>query len=522
MTRRHWTIGVLAVWLLSLGWLVKRELFRSTGARLADAALAVPPGALFYRLDLGSQQVGFVSSTLDTLTDSIRVEDVFVLDVAAVGKLRRTTARSVAFLSRTLRLQRVDVTFDGDLGQFVAHVRVMGDSLLRVSIVSDGDSQVTRIPLTGPITLPTLLPLRLAFGGELKRGRSYSARLFDPLLLAARDVTVRVAAESTLVVADSADLDSTTMVWGPEHFDTVRAFRIDHEANGVRVSNWIDAQGRVVRSSGPVGFAMERSAFEIAYENFRRRDTARVARNSAAPDLGDVVPVTALAAGVRAGPPEPGLARLRVRLSGVDLTGFDRLLAGPRQHLAGDTLEITRESSLQAHATPYRLPVRDSALARWLQPEPLIQSWDPRIAAQARLVVSSGSNGRDRANPARAAELLTHWVHATLRRDVGTTVPSAEKVLETRRGDCNEFATLYVALARSAGLPARTVSGLLYLNGRFYYHAWPEVYLGDWVAVDPMLDQYPADAAHVRFAIGGLARQVELFPLVGRLTLEVL
>ena len=518
MTRRHWAIGILAVWVLSVGWLVKRELFRSTGARLADAALSVPPGSMFYRLDLGSQQVGFSSTTLDTLTDSIRVQDAFVLDVAAVGKLRRTTVRSVAFLSRTLRLQRVDVNFDGDIGTFVAHGRVIGDTLLRVSIVSDNDSQVTRIPLTGPITLPSLLPLRLAFGGELRHGRSYSARLFDPLLLATRDVTVRMVAESTLVVADSADLDSTTMAWGPEHFDTVRAFRIDHEAHGVRATNWIDAQGRVVIASSPVGFAMERSAFEIAYENFRRRDTARVARNSANPDPADVIPVTALTAGVRASPPGPGLARIRVRLSGVDLTGFDRLLGGsPRQRLTGDTLEVTREGALPVHAAPYRLPSRDSALARWLQPEPLVQSWDPRIAAQARLVIGT----RDK-SPARAAELLTHWVHANVRREVAKTVPSAEKVLETRRGDCNAFTTLYVAMARSAGLPARTVSGLLYLNGRFYYHAWPEVYLGDWVAVDPTFDQYPADAAHLRFAIGGLARQVELFPLVGRLTLEVL
>jgi len=515
MTRRHWAIGVLAVWLLSLGWLVKRELFRSTGARLADAALSVPPGAVFYRLDLGATQVGFVSTTLDTVPDAIRVEDMFVLDVAAVGKLRRTTARSVALLTRTLRLQRVDVTFDGDLGQFAAHGRVLGDSVLRVSIVSDGDSQVTRIPLTGPITLPTLLPLRLAFGGELQQGRTYSARLFDPLLLATRDVTVRVAAESTLVVADSAQLDSTTMVWGPAHFDTVRAFRIDHEANGVRVSSWIDAQGRVVRTASPVRFAMDRSAFEIAYENFRRRDTARVARNSLAPGPGAIVPVTALAAGVRNG---SAGGSLRVRLSGVNLTGFDKLLGGGRQHLAGDTLEITREGPLQTRAMPYRLPSRDTALARWLQPEPLIQSHDPRIEAQARLIVGTGRNR----TPDGAAELLTHWVYANVRRELATSVPSAAKVLELRRGDCNEFATLYVALARSVGLPARTVSGLLYLNGRFYYHAWPEVYLSDWVAVDPTFDQYPADAAHLRFAIGGLARQVELFPLVGRLTLEVL
>ncbi|HXM38835.1 MAG TPA: transglutaminase-like domain-containing protein [Gemmatimonadales bacterium] len=510
MSRRHWAIAILAAWALSLGWLVKLEVFRSTGARLAEAALSVPPGALFYRLDLGGQQIGFTSATLDTVPDSIRVENVFVLDVAALGKLHRTTARSVALLSRALRLQRVDVTFDGDLGQFAAHGRVLGDTILAVAIVSDRDSQVTRIPLTGPITLPTLLPLRLAFGGELQPGRTYTARLFDPLLLAARDVTVRVAAESTLVVSDSADLDSTTMVWLPEHFDTVRAFRIDQDANGVPLSSWIDAQGRLVRASSPTGFAMERAAFEIAYENFRRRDTARVARSSAAPGPDEIVPVTALAAGV---PDDPAsLARLRIRFSGVGLHSA----GGPRQRVSGDTLEIVRETAVQSHAMPYSLPSRDTALARWLAPEPLIQSRDPRIAAQARLIIE-----RER-SPARAAELLTHWVHRNVRREETAGVPSAEKVLESRRGDCNEQATLYVALARAAGLPARTAAGVLYLKGRFYYHAWPEVYLGDWVAVDPTFDQFPADATHLRFAVGGLARQVELIPLIGRLKLEVL
>jgi len=81
---------------------------------------------------------------------------------------------------------------------------------------------------------------------------------------------------------------------------------------------------------------------------------------------------------------------------------------------------------------------------------------------------------------------------------------------------------LYVALARAAGIPARTAAGLLYLDERFYYHAWSEVYLGDWVAVDPTLGQFPADAAHLRFVVGGLARQVELLPILGRLRLEVL
>ena len=243
---------------------------------------------------------------------------------------------------------------------------------------------------------------------------------------------------------------------------------------------------------------MERAAFEIVYQNFKKRDTVRIARSTAAPPPGEIVPLTALVAGVQSDPERR--ERLRLRRNGRD------------------TVEIVQAGALEAHAVPYRLPSRDTALARWLAPEPLIQSHDPRIAAQARRVIE-----RERA-PARVAELLTHWVHRSLRRAIPPpgSVPSAVNVLEAARGDCNEAAILFVALARSTGLPARTVGGLIYLNGRFYYHAWAEVYLNDWIAVDPTFDQFPADAAHYPVATGGLARQIELVPLVGRLKLEVL
>ena len=77
-------------------------------------------------------------------------------------------------------------------------------------------------------------------------------------------------------------------------------------------------------------------------------------------------------------------------------------------------------------------------------------------------------------------------------------------------------------MARALGLPARTAVGLVYLDGSFFYHAWPEVWLGEWVAVDPTFGQYPADAAHIRFVVGGLAQQVEIIRLIGRLNIEVL
>ena len=509
MTRRGWAIAIFAAWGASLGWLVKREFFRTTGARLAEAALSVPPGAVYYRLDLGGQQVGFASSTVDTLANAIRVQDVLTMDVSALGRLHRTTAKSDATLSRALRLESVTAEFDGDIGRFTAHGDVVGDSVLVITLVSAGDTQTTRVRLTRPIVLPTVLPLRLAFGAELKSGSRYTIRTFDPLLLAERDVAVTIAAESTLVVADSADYDSTAMAWVPVRFDTVRAFRIDQEANGVETSAWIDAQGRVVRAASPVGFTMERSPFEIAYENFRRRDTARVARASAEPRAGDIVATTAIAARIRSAPADVGT--LRVRLSGVSLAGLD--LAGGAQRLRGDTLEVHRQ---EVPAAAYRLPAADTALRPYLLPEPLIQSGDARVRAQARQLA-----GRER-DPALVAERLTHWVYGHVEKRLTVSVPSAVQVLAARRGDCNQHTVLYVALARAAGLPARAAAGLVHLDGRFYYHAWPEVWLGNWVAVDPTLDQFPADATHLRFVVGGLARQVELVRMIGKLKLEVL
>jgi transglutaminase-like putative cysteine protease len=125
-------------------------------------------------------------------------------------------------------------------------------------------------------------------------------------------------------------------------------------------------------------------------------------------------------------------------------------------------------------------------------------------------------------NPRVVAERINTWVHDSIKHQVTFGVPSALRVLQTRTGDCNEHTQLFVALARAVGLPARIAAGLAFVDGKFYYHAWPEVFLNDWVAVDPTFGQFPADAAHLRFIVGGLARQTELLRLMGNLKIDVL
>jgi len=130
--------------------------------------------------------------------------------------------------------------------------------------------------------------------------------------------------------------------------------------------------------------------------------------------------------------------------------------------------------------------------------------------------------------PRAQAERLARHVNAILEKKPTVSLPSAREVLRTRVGDCNEHTTLYVALARALGIPARIVVGLVSIRGAFYYHAWPEVYLAEsrsrglWLPVDPTLNQFPADATHVRLARGGLDKQATILPLIGRLRIEIL
>ena len=92
---------------------------------------------------------------------------------------------------------------------------------------------------------------------------------------------------------------------------------------------------------------------------------------------------------------------------------------------------------------------------------------------------------------------------------------SAAEVIESREGDCTEFAVLTAALCRAVGIPAQVVVGVAYTNdfaGRcgFAGHAWTQAYIGNdaqgvWVSVDAAYKHGGGgyDAGHIALAVGG-------------------
>ena len=80
----------------------------------------------------------------------------------------------------------------------------------------------------------------------------------------------------------------------------------------------------------------------------------------------------------------------------------------------------------------------------------------------------------------------------------------------------------FSAMARSAGIPAKILVGVVYNDGSFYYHAWNALWLGEWVAVDATIGQFPADATHIKLLEGDLDQQVAVARLTGKMQIEIL
>jgi transglutaminase-like putative cysteine protease len=505
--RRAASVAILILWAAVVGWHIKREYFKPAAQRLAEGARGLAPGSYYYVVRMNNTAIGFARSRFDTLATGYLFEDNIILDVPALDTVHRAIAATHLELGTSLQMQRFTFELTSEIGSFHVTGALKEDSTLDLELRAGGRTQKTSMRADRLLLLDAAVPLRLAAGNQLEVGRTYSARVFDPSTMADRETQLTITARDTMIVPDSAKWDDTRKRFVATRYDTIPVWRVEQALGTIKVGNWIDEDGHLVKAESALGFTLERTAFELADQEWKQS----VGSRAVTAGYGAVIEQTAIASNVNVSD-VASAERLRLRLRGVDLAGFD--LSGGRQQLSGDTLTIQRESAAALRGS-YALPYRGGGEpARELASTPLIQADDPRIVQTARRIVGSTTD------PVEAARKINDWVYRTLRKDITLSVPSALQVLAAKQGDCNEHTVLYVALARAVGLPTRTAVGVVNVRGRFYYHAWPEVWFNGWVAVDPTLGQYPADASHVRFLIGGLARQVELIRLIGRLQIE--
>lgn len=152
---------------------------------------------------------------------------------------------------------------------------------------------------------------------------------------------------------------------------------------------------------------------------------------------------------------------------------------------------------------------------------------DKLVPLSGRIAQVSNKLGDETASPYQQAQIIYEYVVGVMSYDKtgkGWGRGDALYACDVRRGNCTDFHSLFMALARSRGIPARFTIGFPIGKGNSGqvpgYHCWAEFYSGgEWVPIDaseawknPARHDYyfgHLDAARVAFTMG---RDLELTP----------
>lgn len=361
--------------------------------------------------------------------------------------------------------------------QMTAQGKVDGRKI-SFTVVTAASTFEDSILIDQPPMLPTARRPYLLDPG-LRPGSKRQVPWFDPLSLAARMSVVEYRGREAILI--------NGRVHNLHHF--LENF------GGTRVNSWLNDEGDVMKEESPAGLVL------IKEPQFKA-----LAKTAAPTEL-----LTALAVPVVGTMPSlAGLQTISYKLQLPAEGDFD--LDGGRQRFVDSIVSLHLEQ-LPSGETIGNCPVQPEDLAT----SPYIQADAPVIVSLARQIVAASPNRRVQ------VERLAAWVAANIEKRPVLGLPDALTTLQTRRGDCNEHAALFAALARAAGIPTRLVAGLLYHRQAFYYHAWNEVCIGDaFVSIDTTTNQLPADLSHIRFIEGELAEQMRIGALLGQVSITPL
>lgn len=357
------------------------------------------------------------------------------------------------------------------------------DNTLQGQMVTGNTPSPFSLPLQTPLYLPSATQMTFR-NALLQSGEERRFTIFNPLTMRTEPINISVLGTETLTLKGKA----------------IAVTKVVERLGETTAHAWLDAAGNVVKEEAALGMVLLRESEEDALGGGWQDNTPF-----------DIVSSTAIP--VRQALPYPRtVTSLRLQLtSTVDSLQFS---FPPRQQQNGATLTISQEPL--AALTSYPLPQSDSEFASALAPTPFLQSSHPRVLTQVQQILGSERDAQ------RATQRLLDWTYNTVEKAPTVSLPTALEVLDSRKGDCNEHAVLFTALARAAGIPARVAAGVVYLDGAFYYHAWSEVWLGQWVAADPTFHQFPADATHIKFVEGGPEQHMALLKVIGQIHMEVL
>jgi len=417
------------------------------------------------------QKIGYSHRMIQPDNDMYMLSEKTYLQLNTMGTIHDLHIKTKAILAKDLSLDQFSFQLNSDPFDFNVQGTVESNEL-RLII----DHSETKIPLTDKIYLPAAM-MDAAYALDLKPGESQKLKLFDPSTMGMRTVTLFYDGQESLDIMGEELL--------------CKIYSMDFM--GIKSTAWIDSSGQIVQEKGIMGMTLKKTDRKHAFKNLQKTEHK------------DLIEWFSVISNVLLDHPEK-LSEITYHIQG----DFDKNpLEGGRQFRSSSVYLTIKKEHIPS--PPYIM----TPMKHYCQPSLLIPSDNPTITSQLQKITR-------KADPhlVKIKKIMV-WINENIRKRPVLSVPNAIETLKHKRGDCNEHAVLIASLLRAAGIPTQIAAGLVYQNGRFYYHAWNEVYLNRWITLDVIMNQFPADVTHIRLVKGAPDAQMALLGMIGNINLRI-
>jgi len=457
-------------WLIMMGFLFQKEVLptlvivNSTGYTI-QLTKDYPLRESWLGIYFKDKKIGFSNTVIRQDVDGgiagYRINEVTLLKLNMLGEQRLISIKGSSFFSESYTLKNFNYKLVSSGRKINISGRVTGNDLNLILDIG-GDRQEKSFKIRQGTLLSNSISPILLFK-KLDVNRELNFEIFNPITFGINKVTIK-------------NIGKETMEFCKDRYD-VYVFETD--ISGIKTKTWMKKDGDILKEESALGFTMRKEGM---------KDMLDIA-GCPSLDAQDLAVEFSLPSSVDIMNPRD-VSYLKIDKNSVVVEIFK-----DRKPLAENILSI---------------PIED------IPEEDFIQSENAKIVNLAREIVGREKNGWV------AAKEILHWVHDNLEKTPTLSVPSSLDVLRTMQGDCNEHTVLFTALTRSVGIPTKMLAGLVCLDNVFYYHAWPKVYVGEWINMDPTLGQEIADATHIPLLEGGLKEQIGLIRIIGDLRINII
>ncbi len=451
----------------------------------ANISSSKPLNEVWMEIYSGENKVGHIFRKISESGINTKINEQTVLMLDLLGTETEMKISSEYFL-----VNNKISTFKYDVSSSSVALNLTGslhDNKLTIVDLADNRSQEYFFKYD--YIVPSLLP-EYIFQNGLREGSSFEVYLFDP-------VNIYTGYDPNL-------LKASVKVLGVEKVETKSGV---FSANKVSV-NFLGAENTIwIKKDGTTVLEKFEPSLTAVVSS---RDEALKKSNKTF----DIAEKTSIASNRYIHNPRE-VKKMVVTIGGLENTEGLILDDGNYQSFSDNVLTI--KSPDFSNLDSYKLPYDSGNLyGGYMEATRLIQNDDPEILKQAKKIIKSENN------PVLAVKLINDWTYSNIEKIPTVSIPSAVDVLKTLKGDCNEHAVLFAALARAVGIPVKVVLGVVYLEGRFYYHAWNEAYIGKWIPIDSTFGQIPSDATHIKLIEGDISKSPDILKVVGKIRLEVI